>query len=58
MYIAGAWIGCGMLLLWGAAFMALKYYQKESEIKILMETKTVSEYSLLIEKMPTDLTKE
>lgn len=38
--------------------MGLKYYQKEDEVKILMETKTASEYSLVIEKMPTGLTLE
>jgi len=36
LYVIGAWIGCGMLVLWGMAFMALKYNQKETEVKILM----------------------
>ena len=29
LYVAGAWIGLVMLLLWGGAFLRLKYYQKE-----------------------------
>jgi hypothetical protein len=36
LYVIGAWIGCAMLVLWGVVFMALKYNQKESEVKILM----------------------
>lgn len=58
MYVIGAWIGCAMLIIWSVTFMGLKYYQKEDEVKILMETKTASEYSLVIEKMPTGLTQE
>jgi hypothetical protein len=48
MYVIGAWIGCAMLVIWGFIFMGLKYYQKEDEVKILMETKTAAEYSLVI----------
>ena len=29
MYVAGAWIGFGMLLIWVLVFLALKYHQKE-----------------------------
>jgi hypothetical protein len=57
LYLAGAWIGSFMLIAWGFVFMGLKYYQKGDEVKILMETKSVAEYSLVIEKMPTGLTK-
>ena len=28
MYVIGAWIGCGMLILWGLAFLGLRYLQK------------------------------
>lgn len=56
MYVVGAWIGMAMLVLWALAFIALKYFQKESEVAILMETKSVSEYSLVIEKVPTGMT--
>ena len=42
MYIIGAWIGLAVLVFWAVAFMALKYNQKEREIEILMETKSVS----------------
>jgi hypothetical protein len=56
LYVIGAWIGCAMLFVWSLTFMGLKYYQKEDEVKILMETKTAAEYSLVIEKMPTGLT--
>jgi len=42
MYVIGAWIGCGMLVLWGLAFLGLKYNQKESEVAILLESKSVS----------------
>lgn len=58
MYVVGAWIGCGMLLLWGIAFLGLKYYQKESEVAILLESKSVSEFSLVIENIPTGMTKD
>jgi uncharacterized protein (UPF0212 family) len=57
MYVIGAWIGLVMLLIWVAAFLALKYYQKSKEVKILLETKSVSEFSLVIEKIPTGITK-
>lgn len=57
LYLVGAWIGSFMLIVWGFVFMGLKYYQKGDEVKILMETKSVAEYSLVIEKMPTGLTK-
>lgn len=36
MYVVGAWIGCVMLILWGVVIMGLKYYQKESEVAILL----------------------
>jgi hypothetical protein len=42
LYVIGAWIGCAMLIIWGVVFMGLKYYQKEDEVKIIMETKTSS----------------
>ena len=58
MYVIGAWIGCGMLLLWGLTFLGLKYYQKESEVAILLESKSVSEFSLVIENIPTGITKD
>jgi hypothetical protein len=58
MYVVGAWIGCVMLLLWGVVILGLKYYQKESEVAILLENKSVAEYSLVIEKIPTGLSKE
>lgn len=48
MYVIGAWIGLAMLVLWSIAFLGLKYYQKESEVAILLETKSVSEYTLVI----------
>lgn len=57
MYVIGAWIGLAMLVLWSIAFLGLKYYQKESEVAILLETKSVSEYTLVIEKIPTGMTK-
>ena len=57
LYLIGAWIGSFMLIVWGFIFMWLKYHQKGDEVKILMETKSVAEYSLVIEKMPTGLTK-
>ena len=28
LYVVGAWIGAGMLIIWAFAIVALKYYQK------------------------------
>lgn len=53
----GAWIGLVMLLLWCVAFIGLKYYQKEQEVRIMTESKSVAEFSLVIENVPTGLTK-
>ena len=56
-YVIGAWIGVAMLILWAVSFLGLKYFQKEEEVHILMETKSVSEFSLVIENIPTGLSK-
>jgi hypothetical protein len=58
MYVIGAWIGCGMLVMWALAFVGLRYLQKETEVKILLETKSVSEFSLVVENMPTGVSRE
>jgi len=42
LYVVGAWIGLFMLLLWAVAFIGLKYYQKEQEVRIMTESKSVA----------------
>lgn len=46
-----------MLLLWAVAFIGLKYYQKEQEVRIMTESKSVAQFSVVIENIPTGLTR-
>lgn len=55
-YLMEMWIGTGMIIIWGFLIYFLKYLEIKNEIMVDSETVSASDFSILIENYPTNLT--
>lgn len=59
LYEIGCWLGLCTVVLWGVCLAVIKYWQLQLQMDTMhCSFYNVSEYSILIEKMPTGLSKE
>ena len=57
-YYIQAWIGAAVMLLWLLMMFLMKYFEKEEEVRVEEETISASDFSIVIEGMPKDITQE
>ena len=57
-YFISACIGAFLMLLWMVILCCLKYYEKEEEVRVEEETISASDFTIVIEGMPKDITQE
>ena len=57
-YFVQCWIGFAVMLVWGVTFLILKYFEKADEVRVEEQTVSASDFSIVVEYMPTELTKE
>lgn len=46
------------MVIWTLTFFVMKYFQKEEEVRVEQETISASDFSIVIEEIPKDATKE
>lgn len=52
------WLGLVVIILWTLTLFLMKYFEKAEEVRVEEETISASDFSLVIEGMPKDVTKE
>ena len=52
------WLGLVVIILWTLTLFFMKYFEKAEEVRVEEETISASDFSLVIEGMPKDVTKE
>ena len=57
-YFIQCWLGLVIVIIWFIAFIMAKYFEKNDEILIDNRTKSASDFSIVIEGVPTKMTEE
>lgn len=57
-YYIQCWIGIGMVVVWFLTFALLKYYEKLKELEVDLETRSASDFTLVVEGLPDNVTSE
>ena len=57
-YLIQCWIGLALMIVWGITFVLLKYFEKADEVAVEEQTISASDFSIVIEGMPTEITME
>lgn len=57
-YYIQCWIGVGVMIIWFFVFIALKYSEIKGAVEYDDDTSSISDYSVVIEGMPLDVTEE
>ena len=58
MYVVQSFLGMAVMILWMFALCCMKYFDKEEEVRVEEETISASDFSIVIEGVPKDITKE
>ena len=58
MYLLQSFLGMVVMILWMFALFCMKYFEKEEEVRVEEETISASDFSIVIEGVPKDITKE
>ncbi len=57
-YYIQCWIGVGMVVIWFITFSILKFYEKVKELEVDQESSTASDFTILIEGLPEEITEK
>jgi hypothetical protein len=57
-YYIQCWIGIAMVVVWFLTFALLKYYEKLKELEVDLETRSASDFALVVEGLPDNVSSE
>ncbi len=57
-YYIQCWIGLGVMLIWIIMMIGIKYFEIKNSLEYDADTSSCTDYSVVLEGVPVDLTKE